>query len=141
MKISITIKVDDNVIEMKEVELERKNVENTSIYARFFDESCAAWSKDAEYNLTFLKGQQAHANDILRARGYVFLNEVYDMLGMPRTKAGQAVGWIYDESNPYGDNYIDFDLNDERCSTFVNGYERSVLLDFNVDGNIVDKVF
>lgn len=110
-----------------------------SDYARFFDEACTGWTKDAELNLAFLRQQQNYANELLRSRGHLFLNEVYDMLGIPRTKAGQIVGWIYDEKNPVGDNFVDFgiyDLYDERKRAFVNGYERSILLDFNVDGNI-----
>ena len=111
-----------------------------SDYARFFDEYCTGWDKDAEYNLMFLKSQQAHANDILKTRGHLFLNEVYDMLGIPRSKAGNIVGWVYDESEDHaGDNFVDFgiyDLYDEQKRNFVNGYERSILLDFNVDGDI-----
>ena len=87
----------------------------------------------------FLKAQQQYANDLLRARGRLFLNEVYDMLGIPKSKAGQVVGWVYDEENPVGDNYVDFgiyDLSKERVRRFVNGDERNILLDFNVDGNI-----
>lgn len=112
-----------------------------SDYARFFDELCPMWEKDPEYNLIFLKAQQNYANDLLRSRGHLFLNEVYDMIGIPRSKAGQVVGWIYDENNPVGDNYVDFgiyDVNRENNRDFVNGYERSILLDFNVDGNIWD---
>lgn len=112
-----------------------------SDYARFFDELCPMWEKDPEYNLIFLKAQQNYANDLLRSRGHLFLNEVYDMLGIPRSKAGQVVGWVYDENNPVGDNYVDFgiyDVNRENNRDFVNGYERSILLDFNVDGNIWD---
>lgn len=110
-----------------------------SEYARIFDCGCTAWEKDAEYNLLFLRTQQNYANDLLRTKGHLFLNEVYDMLGIPRSKAGQIVGWVYDESNPDVDNFVDFgiyDPNNERASAFVNGYERSIVLDFNVDGNI-----
>lgn len=110
-----------------------------SDYARVFDESCIGWSKTPEYNLVFLKQQQAHANKLLQQNGYLFLNEVYDMIGVPRSKAGQVVGWIYDEKNPIGDNYVDFgiyDITREKVRDFVNGYERSILLDFNVDGNV-----
>ena len=69
------------------------------------------------------------------------MNEVYDMLGIPRTKAGQIVGWIYDEECPNGDNVIDFGIYESNKATrdFVNGYERTILLDFNVDGPILDK--
>lgn len=114
-----------------------------SQYARFFDEACRNWTKDSEANLMFLRCQQATANDKLRAKGYLFLNEVYEMLDIPMTKAGQIVGWVYrpDDPNHAGDNYVDFgiyNVNRMKNRDFVNGYERSILLDFNVDGKIVD---
>lgn len=114
-----------------------------SDYARFFDDGCAGWTKDSEHNLYFLKCQQNYANERLKTRGYLFLNDVYEMLGIPKTKAGQIVGWVYDEKNPNGDNFVDFgiyDINKERARAFVNGYERTILLDFNVDGNILDLI-
>lgn len=114
-----------------------------SEFARFFDDGCTGWSKDPEYNLLFLKHQQNHANEMLKARGYLFLNDVYEMLGIPKTKAGQIVGWYYDEENPVGDNFIDFgiyDIYNPRARDFVNGYERTILLDFNVDGNILEYI-
>lgn len=109
-----------------------------SVYAKFFDESCTQWSKNPEYNLMFLKAQQDYFNNILRARGHVFLNEVYDAIGIQRTQAGSIVGWIIGN----GDNHIDFGIFDgdrPRVRDFVNGYERSILLDFNVDGVIYDS--
>lgn len=113
-------------------------------YAKFFDEYCAGWSKDPEQNLMFLRLQQNYANDKLKSRGYLFLNEVYDMLGIPKTAAGQIVGWIYDEECPIGDNFVDFGIYDDKRSEnvrdFVNGRERSILLDFNVDGNILGSL-
>lgn len=113
---------------------------SSSIYARFFDEYCKEWQKTPEYNLVFVKCQQNYANDMLQARGHVFLNEVYDSLGIPRTKAGAVVGWIISDT---GDNYVDFGLyenDNERARAFVNGREGSMLLDFNVDGVIFDKI-
>lgn len=110
-----------------------------SIYARFYDDGCNGWTKSPEDNLKFLKMQQAFANKKLQAQGYLYLNDVYEMLGIPKTKAGHVVGWIYDEAHPVGDNYVDFgiyDLYNERARDFVNGRERVILLDFNVDGNI-----
>lgn len=117
-------------------------VENNmpSEYARFFDDGCAGWDKDAEYNLYFLHARQKEADDRLKRQGYLFLNDVYDMLGIPRTRAGQEVGWIYDEKNPIGDNYVDFGIyntHNAKARDFVNGYERVILLDFNVDGPIL----
>lgn len=114
----------------------------TSDYARFFDESCIGWTKDPELNLVFLKQVQAMANDQLQREGYLYLNDVYKMLGIDKTKAGQVVGWVYDNSeHPVGDNFVDFgiyNIHNERNRAFVNGYERNILLDFNVDGNIWD---
>ena len=112
-----------------------------SDYAKFFDEASPYWQKDPEYNFMFLKSQQQYANDLLKARGRLFLNEVYEMLGIDKTKAGQIVGWVYNPENPIGDNFVDFgifDMSKERVRAFVYGYEPNILLDFNVDGNIWD---
>ena len=109
-----------------------------SDYARFYDDGCAGWMKDSEHNLWFLKQQERYANDKLRANGHLFLNEVYDMLGIPRTKAGNIVGWIYESKT--GDGYVDFGIYDKANSDFVNGYERVMIVDFNVDGPIIDLI-
>lgn len=114
-----------------------------SIYARYFDDSCTEWDKSPEYNLTYLKQQQAWFNNLLQQRGHVFLNEVYDALGIKRSQAGQMVGWIYDEDNPNTDSYIDFgiyNVNYTPSRDFVNGYNNAILLDFNVDGVIYDLI-
>ena len=112
-----------------------------SDYARIYDDGCNGWTKDPEFNLMFLRHTQSQANDILKRRGYLFLNEVYDMLGFQRTKAGQIMGWIYDEENPVGDNFVDFGIYNtdiEKARDFVNGLERVIVLDFNVS-NILDN--
>lgn len=114
-----------------------------SPYSICFDETCGGWSKSAEDNKFFLLKQQNWANERLKSQGHLFLNEVYEMLGAQITKAGQIVGWIYDENNPDLDNYVDFgifELHDEQKRNFVNGLERSIWLDFNVDGNILDMI-
>lgn len=114
-----------------------------SIYAVFFDELSTNWSRDPDYNYVFLKCQQNYMNDLLITRGHVFLNEVYDALGLPRTEPGAVVGWLYMRDGST-DNHISFgifeDTKDTRIRDFVNGYEGSVLLDFNVDGVIYDKI-
>ena len=116
-----------------------QNPNEYSQYARFFDSSCNDWTKNAEYNLMFLKGKQSYLNDILQARGHVFLNEAYDELGIPRTGAGSQVGWVLSKD---GDNFVDFGIYEDkaRARDFVNGYEPVILLDFNVDGVIWDKI-
>lgn len=112
-------------------------------YTFCFDETCMGWERDAEANKYFLLRQQDHANERLRAKGYMCLNEVLEMLGIHHTKMGQVVGWIYDKNNPIGDNYIDFgifDIRNEANRNFVNGLEKSIWLNFNVDGNILDNL-
>lgn len=113
-------------------------------FRRIFDETNPNWLKDANRNFYFLKSQQQYANDLLLSRGWVFLNEVYEMLGFEPTKAGQIVGWVYDPENKDFDSYIDFgfiDMFDPAKRSFANGWERSVILDFNVDGPILDRAF
>ena len=108
-----------------------------SPYARFFDESSPNWTKFPEQNRLFVQCQMNYLNDLLKARGHVFLNEAYDALGLEHSKAGAIVGWV---RNGDGDNYIDFGMFDAYNSAFVNGFERTILLDFNVDGVIWDKI-
>jgi hypothetical protein len=118
---------------------QKKNPYDSSIYARFFDESSRNWETNPEHNMIFLKCQQTYANDLLHSRGHIFLNEVYDMIGVPRSKAGQIVGWVIGD----GDNFVDFGIftgRSDAARDFVNNRERSILLDFNVDGVIYDKI-
>jgi hypothetical protein len=117
----------------------RVGPDTPSMYARFFDPLSDCWDKNPEYNLIFLQCQQRYVNDMLIARGHVFLNEVYDKLGLDRTKAGSVVGWIVSDDN---DNYIDFGVftGENQTRSFVNGRDGSILLDFNVDGVIWDKI-
>ena len=120
-------------------------------YTRFFDASCKGWEPSAEMNMLYLLNQQKQANRLLKANGSLFLNEVYDLLGIERTKTGAIVGWIYDKDNPIGDNEVDFGIFDVKFHDkmvgdglaqrrFVNGLEDVVLLNFNVDGPILDRV-
>ncbi len=136
-KVEIT---DESTGKTKKVR--RVSLNDPSIYACFFDEASTSWNKDPEVNLFFLKSQQNYSNDLLRARGHVFLNEVYDMIGVPRSKAGAVVGWLL---SPDGDtdNFVDFGVFEGKTETardFVNGLEGAILLDFNVDGVIYDKI-
>lgn len=128
--------------EEKQKETEKgDSLKDISEYARFFDDGSTAWTKDSEKNMYFLKHTQEYANARLQSEGYLFLNDVYDMLGLPRTAVGQCVGWIYDEKNPIGDNYVDFGIYTmNKNKDFINGYAPDVLLDFNVDGYIIDKI-
>lgn len=147
------LKLKDQVVE-KEIEddkgkkkkvketIKTSGLEGYSIYARFYEDGCKGWEKNPEYSLMYLKQQERYATDKLRSQKYLFLNDVYDALGIPRTIAGQAVGWIYDPDDPTKDNYVDFgifDVSKPHNGDFVNGYERSIILDFNVDGPILES--
>lgn len=134
------VREEEVVQDGKKTIIKTVDARGISQYARFFDELSTSWKDTAEYNLMFLRTQQNHANDMLIARGHVFLNEVYDMLGIPRTKAGSVVGWVVSKE---GDNFVDFgmyDLKNEKAREFVNGIEKAILLDFNVDGVVYDKL-
>lgn len=116
---------------------------NYSAYSIVFDDGNTGWDPDPELTKFFLVQQQNYANDRLKARGHLFLNEVYDMLGVDRTKAGAQVGWIYNEEHPLGDNYVDFgmfDIHKPKACDFINGRERAIILDFNVDGVILNHI-
>ncbi len=146
--------VDDEDGKKKKVKETINVVEKGSLsdYSFFFEESNPYWEKDGNYNRMFILAQQQYANDKLRAQGYLYLNDVLDTLGIPRTKAGQIVGWVYNTDNPIGDNYVDFGIYEtyrEDEESFIKDksmgerfgsekYERVVILDFNVDGNILD---
>ena len=112
-----------------------------SIYSVVFCEGNSGWTRNAELNKVFLIQQQNYANDKLRLNGILTLNEVYDMIGAPRTAYGQIAGWVYTEDSSIGDNFVDFgifDVNNEKACDFVNGYEKSIILDFNCIGNILE---
>ena len=135
--------------EIKEKDEDGKDVTKTvlspksgpSQYARYFDEANVNWDRhDPAINRLFIHAQQNYLNDLLIARGHVFLNEAYDALGMERSTAGAVVGWTRGGD---GDGFIDFgvfDSNNIAKRLFVNGEEPSILLDFNVEGVIYDKI-
>lgn len=109
------------------------------IYARKFDEDNVNWKPNSEYSQFFIRCQQDWANNLLQARGHVFLSEVYDALGFERDRPSTVVGWL---KNGSGDGYVDFGLNDDnqQVADFFAGRVNTVWLDFNVDGTIWDKI-
>lgn len=125
----------------KIVESTKSSDIDISDVARVFDERNKNWEKEYQFNLTFLKGIQNYMNDILRTRGHVFLNEVYDALGFDMTSQGAVVGWLRDSET--GDGFIDFGIfnrSNERGVRLLDGHENAFLLDFNHDGMIYDKI-
>lgn len=110
-------------------------------YARFFDKTCRHYEENMNYNLMLLRSQQQLANDKLVADGFLFLSDVYDMLGITRTKMSQSVGWIYKpDGKSNGDNFVDFGVMVVKRETEDGGYEDAILMNFNVDGPILDLI-
>lgn len=142
----ITETVTDENGEKKEVKKVIKTPgDGESLYSRCFDETNVNWQKDADFNMTFLKQIESWATSRLRTRGFLSLNEVYDALGFKETAIGQVIGWYYDpkDNKNSGVGYVDFNIFDHSndCKrAFLYGDERSVWLDFNVDGNILETI-
>lgn len=137
--------VDENGNETtvtKTVEVVDPNVAH-DIYSIVWCEGNNGWTKSAELNKFFLIQTQNQANDKLRLNGILTLNEVYEMLGAPRTKYGQLAGWVYTEDETAGDNFVDFgifDAHKPNARDFINGAEKAVILDFNCIGNLLDYI-
>lgn len=144
LKYNIKAKKFDEVTTDPETGKEKKvktmanvvNPADLSDYAHFFSTSCYLGSEH-DYNMMFLRAEQNYANDKLTSRGYLFLNEVCERLGLPITKAGQVVGWV--KNSEKSDGFVDFNIRE--IGRDVDGrYESDILLDFNVDGPILDLI-
>lgn len=129
------VKIDARIVDLDNTALA------ISDYSRFFQMGCKGFdASSGRYNLLYLKGIQAMFNNKLIADGYVMLNDVYRELGFDTIPEGWSIGWVYDEANPIGDNYIDFGLYEARNKNqrAVNDWEPVILMDFNVDGNLYE---
>lgn len=127
-----------------------------SQYARYFDEGewdqtnkrwihqNLAWKDDNFINQKTLRSAEREANQKLVIDGFLFLNDVYRMLGLPLSIDGQIVGWVYDGEG--GDHAVSFGVFDDDPRqlpynrAFVDGRRNTALLDFNVDGPIINEL-
>lgn len=103
-----------------------------SKYAVVFDDRSFGWTKDKETNLMFIRCQENYCNDCLKTRGWLFLRDIYEMLGIQVTKESCLVGWIFEENNQRGDNFVKF--------TIIESDGPNITLDFNVDGYIINRL-
>lgn len=132
--------------ETGEVKKEEKEVlvyegDKLSQYAKIFDEiGSTQWTPNPDRNKAFLLMQQNFFNEKIKTRGYIFLNEVYEALGMRPTKAGSVVGWVYKNADYEGIDFGLFTATTSKVQDFMDGYEASVILDFNVQGDILSLV-
>jgi hypothetical protein len=113
---------------------------NIGPYSRVFDEYNRQWQNGpGDYNKVWLQQQQNWFTNYLQETGVLFLNEVLEALGFEKTQAGSLVGWV-SGPNSQGDGFVSFGIFDGEYTwakkAFINGDEKSILLDFNVDGPI-----
>jgi len=145
-KIEETVTGEDGKTKKVKKSVQVIGADGVSDYARFFDTNTSEyWIDDPDYNMMLLKAQQSLANNQLNTRGYVFLNDVYDMLGIDRSLPGQIVGWMRDETREKadddckGDGYIDFGIREMYVHNEHGELVPTIFLDFNVDGNIWER--
>jgi hypothetical protein len=129
----------------RKVKKEMEVVDNVigNPFMKFFDEANPNFEKNPSNNLFFLKKQEEWRTRKLRAEGFLFLNDVLYELGYGRCAEGSVYGWVYDEDDPECHNVVSFGIRNTRRPTVrnaMNGYEPVILLDFNVDGVIVEKL-
>lgn len=139
-KISETVTDENGEEKTVEREVPKKNYENRT-FDRCFDELNPNWKKDAQYNFTFLTNIRQDLQNRLEADGYLFLNDVYDALGFPKTQAGFEYGWLWNRENK-PTVFVDFgifNIDDEKTRSFLNGQERSIWLTFNCDKFVWSK--
>lgn len=88
--------------------------EQTTLRGVWFKESGEYASDDSAYNAAFVRNASEVIDAKYARRGWISLNEVLDILGCERTRAGAAMGWtmsdpftiatdIVNETDQYGD--------------------------------------
>ena len=128
-------------IEEEKKETEKDNLsDNPSYYSILYNSECNGWTESPSFNKIYLLDKQRYCNMLLHDDGYLYLNDVYNWLGIPGTKEGEKVGWIYNKNDPKAHNIVDFGIFNPRNRDFINGYTPNALLVFNVDGCIIDKI-
>ena len=135
--------IDPETGEVKETKEEVLTYEGDKLsqYARVFDEvGSTQWTPSADHNRAFLLMEQNYFNERIRTRGYIFLNEVYERQGFRPTKAGSVVGWVYQNADYEGIDFGIFTAHTQKAAEFLEGTEPSIILDFNVQGDILSLV-
>lgn len=135
--------VDPETGEVKETQEEVLKYDGAKLsqYARVFDEvGSTQWTPSPDHNRAFLLMEQNYFNERIKTRGYIFLNEVYERLGMRPTKAGSIVGWVYKNADYEGVDFGIFSAHTQKAQDFLDGNEPSIILDFNVQGDILSLV-
>ena len=119
---------------------------SASIYSVFFNNTCNGFDEDSrKNNYEYLKSLEHDMNNRLRRKGYLWLSDVYNALGIVPDNYNEAIknsGWI-DPNGKFGylikdtngickyEDKIDFCLNDIELHKFDNNEDPIWLLDFN----------
>lgn len=141
MELKITIEVEgiDPVVAKVDIPIEKMAEDKTnqnSCATAWFDSNCSGWTENAHMNKVFLRCQQSYCDEKLRCNGYLFLNNVFDCLGLPRTAYGRKAGWVYRFGSGIMD-FVNFGIDSERNKDFNDGVECDVFLEFNVRDDIL----
>lgn len=137
--------------ETKEKKKVKKSINNKNPFAFWFGptyidqygEECRNphWSNDASCNLLQLRIFRNHLSERLKTNESLFVNEVFDTFGRPRSSDGAQYGWIYEPNNKFGDNEVLFRVNEEEVmEKYRRGITEPILIDLNVDGYILNRI-
>ena len=97
---------------------------------KVFDKRSCMWYSDREYNEMTVKNCLEDSFELLKRKGYLFLNDVYQILGFPLTKEGQMYGWIYN-------GITEFDMP---YTTKYSNSKDSIYITFECMENILDAL-
>lgn len=96
-----------------------------------FDADNPNYTPNHEHNEFFIARAQNMFNDILYARGYVFLNDVLKQLDIAPTMVGQLAGWRKDASG-----FVEIKIEQTRFGNDNRPVE--YFLKIQTDGIIID---
>ena len=131
--------VDEKTGEVKTEKVKKYDYQLPA-HAGFFDNTNPNYVKDPanNYNLMFIQIQEQFCNDKLRVQGFLFENDARELLGLKKTEVGQRCGWVYDPNGPT--HQISFGIDDYTANYGKNIMDDGIWIDFNVDGDIMNKV-
>ena len=131
--------VDEKTGEVKTEKVKKYDYQLPA-HAGFFDNTNPNYVSDPanNYNLMFIQIQEQFCNDKLRVQGFLFENDARELLGLKKTEVGQRCGWVYDPNGPT--HQISFGIDDYTANYGKNIMDDGIWIDFNVDGDIMNKV-
>ena len=94
----------------KTITTENKKVNAPDDYRITYKKGCPGWVDNELLRESYLYGIEKHCNNILNIKRKLFLNDVYDLLGYPRTQQGQIFGWYIAPDEDLQDNRVIFDI-------------------------------